>query len=92
MKKTLLLYLLWFSIFLCLTGLALIAFGGDWRIWGLGGLVGGILGALIYTVLNYGEVHHFLFEYGTRQWLNLAFFVMLLFRIVVGTKIRRNQL
>lgn len=83
MKKNFLLYLLWFSVFLCLTGLALIAFGGDWRLWGLGGLGAGILCALTYTVLNYSEVHHFLFEYGTRQWLNLALFVFLLMGIVI---------
>lgn len=83
MKKNLLLYLLWFSIFLGMAGLALIAFGGDWRIWGLGGLLGGILGTLTYTVLNYSEVHHFLFEYGTRQWLSLALFIFLLLGVVV---------
>jgi ABC-type uncharacterized transport system involved in gliding motility auxiliary subunit len=83
MKKNLLLYLLWFSVFLCLVGLALIAFGGDWRLWGLGGLTGGVLCALTYTVLNYGEVHHFLFEYGTRQWLTLFLFIFLLLGVVV---------
>lgn len=83
MKKNLLAYLLWFSIFLALSGLALIAFGGDWRLWGLGGLLGGILGALTYTVLNYAEVRHFLFEYGTRQWLSLVMFVILLLGIVI---------
>ena len=83
MKKNLLLYLLWFSVFLCLAGLALIAFGGDWRLWGLGVLGAGILGALTYTVLNYNEVHHFLFEYGTRQWLSLALFVLLLMGIAI---------
>ncbi|MBN1545595.1 MAG: GldG family protein [Syntrophaceae bacterium] len=83
MKKNLLSYLLWFSIVLALTGLALIAFGGDWRLWGLGGLLGGILGALTYTVLNYAEVRGFLFEYGTRQWLSLILFVLLLMGVVV---------
>jgi len=83
MKKNLLLYLLWFSVFLCLSGLAMIAFGGDWRLWGLGGLGAGILGALTYTVLNYSEVHHFLFEYGTRQWLSLGLFILLLLGVVI---------
>jgi ABC-type uncharacterized transport system involved in gliding motility auxiliary subunit len=83
MKKTFLLYLLWFSVFLGLVGLALIAFGGDWRLWGLLSLMGGILGALTYAVLNYDEVHHFLFEYGTRQWLTLVLFIFLLLGVVI---------
>lgn len=83
MKKSLLLYLMWFSIFLSLSGLALIAFGGDWRLWGLGSLLGGILGTLTYTVLNYTEVRHFLFEYGTRQWLSLVLFIILLLGVAV---------
>lgn len=83
MKKNLFAYLLWFSIFLVLSGLALIAFGGDWRLWGFGCLLGGVLGALTYTVLNYAEVRHFLFEYSTRQWLGLILFIILLLGIVI---------
>ena len=83
MKKNLLSYLLWFSIVLGLSGLALIAFGGDWRNWGLGGLLGSIIGALVYTVLNYTEVRSFLFEYGTRQWLSVILFILLLLGVVV---------
>jgi len=91
MKKNLLLYLLWFSVFLCLAGLALIVFGGDWRLWGLGGLGGGILGTLTYTVLNYNEVHRFLFEYGTRQWLSLALFILLLMGIAILVQAIANR-
>ena len=83
MKKNLLSYLLWFSIFLSLSGLALIAFGGDWRIWGFGCLLSGVLGVLAYAVLNYTEVRHFLFEYGTRQWLSLILFIIVLLGIVI---------
>jgi len=83
MKKNLLSYLLWFGIFLSLSGLALIAFGGDWRIWGFGCLLSGVLGVLTYAVLNYTEVRHFLFEYSTRQWLSLILFIILLLGIVI---------
>lgn len=83
MKKNLLLYLMWFSVFLGLVGLALVAFGSDWRLWGLLSLIGSVLGALTYTVLNYDEVRHFLFAYGTRQWLTLVLFICLLLGVVI---------
>ncbi|NLN59980.1 MAG: GldG family protein [Deltaproteobacteria bacterium] len=82
MKNKLISSLLWISIFFALSGLALIAFGADWRLWGLAGLLAGTLGLLTYAVLNYAELRSLLFAYGTRQWLALALFVFLLMGIV----------
>jgi ABC-type uncharacterized transport system involved in gliding motility auxiliary subunit len=83
MKKHLLTYFLWFSIVFGLLGLILVAFGGDWRLWGFAALLGSIIGTLSYTALNYEEVRGFLFEYGTRQWISLFLFILLLLGIVV---------
>ncbi len=91
MKKTLLIYLLLGSVFLCLAGLAFIAFGGGFRLWGMGGLLAGILGTLTYIVLNYSEVQSFLFAYRTRQWFSLVLFVVLLLGVVIMIQAIANR-
>ena len=92
MKKTSLsLSILWIGVVLLITGIVLTFFGVDYASWAFMGIMGGIIGILIYAVMNYTQVTDFFVEYSTRQWANTVIFITLLVGIVIIVQMVANN-
>ncbi len=92
MKKTSLsITFLWVGVFLLITGIILTFLGAYYATWALLGIMGGVLGILLYIVLNYTEVRDFFIEYSTRQWANTIIFITLLIGIIIVIQMIANN-
>jgi len=90
-KSALSLSILWIGVVLLITGIVLTFFGIDYASWAFLGIMGGILGILIYVVVNYTQVIDFFVEYSTRQWANTVIFIVLLVGIVIIVQMIANN-
>ena len=92
MKKSVYsLTILWIGVVLLITGIVLTFLGLDYASWAFMGIMGGILGVLVYVVLNYTQVIDFFVEYSTRQWANTVIFITLLVGIVIIVQMIANN-
>ncbi|MBN2468688.1 MAG: Gldg family protein [Deltaproteobacteria bacterium] len=83
--------LLWLGIVLLFLGMALTFLGVEYSTWALIGLMTGLLGVLLYVVINYTLVKQFFVEYSTRQWANMIVFVILLVGVLIVVQMIANK-
>jgi len=83
--------LLGIGIILLVVGVILSFLGADFAGWSLAGIIGGILGILLYVVINYAEVKRFSVEYSTRQWANTIIFIVFLLGVFIVVQMIANN-
>jgi len=90
-KSSLSLSILWIGVVLLIAGIVLTFFGLEYASWAFMGIMGGIIGILVYVVINYTQVVGFFVEYSTRQWANTVIFIVLLVGIVIIVQMIANN-
>jgi ABC-type uncharacterized transport system involved in gliding motility auxiliary subunit len=84
-------HLLWLGLVVMAAGITFGFLGADYNFWSLLGVLGGSLLILLYVVLNFSEVQEFFLAYSTRQWANMALFIVLLVAVIIVVQMIANN-